>query len=47
MLRAPDGFYFHKMTFGGAIMPSYGHAISPQERWQIAHYIHELQRVAK
>lgn len=42
-----DGFYFHKMTFGGAIMPAYGHAIAPQERWQIAHYIHELQRAAK
>jgi len=42
-----DGFYFHKMTFGGAIMPAYGHAIAPQERWQIAHYIHELQRAAR
>lgn len=42
-----DGFFFHKITFGGAIMPAYGHAIAPQERWQIVHYIHELQKVAK
>lgn len=42
-----DGFYFHKMTFGGAIMPSYGHAISAEERWMIAHYIHELQKAAQ
>lgn len=42
-----DGFFFHTITFGGALMPSYGHAISPEERWLIAHYIHDLQRMAK
>ena len=42
-----DGFYFHKITFGGAIMPGYGHAIAAHERWQIAHYLRVLQRRAK
>jgi mono/diheme cytochrome c family protein len=39
-----DGFYFHRITFGSAIMPSYGHAISPNERWKIIHYLRTLQK---
>lgn len=38
-----DGFFFHKITFGGALMPRLGHAISPDERWKIVLYIRELQ----
>lgn len=42
-----DGFFFHKITFGGAVMPSYGHAISAEERWTIIHYIRDLQKAAQ
>lgn len=40
-----DGFLFHRITFGTAIMPGYGHALSVAERWQIVYYLRELQDV--
>ncbi len=40
-----DGFFFHRITFGTAIMPGYGHAINVAERWQIVYYLRELQGV--
>lgn len=43
-LKRGDGFFFHKITFGGPIMPGYGHAISAHERWQIVHYLRVLQK---
>lgn len=42
-----DGFFFHRITFGSAIMPSHGHAISQHERWQIILYLRSLQKVEK
>lgn len=38
-----DGFFFYRITFGSAIMPSYGHAITPIERWQIIRHLRTLQ----
>lgn len=38
-----DGFFFYTITFGHTIMPSYGHAISPDERWYIVRYLRALQ----
>lgn len=38
-----DGFIFHRITFGTAIMPGYGHATYPHERWQIVYYLRTLQ----
>jgi len=38
-----DGFFFYRITFGSAIMPGYGHAISPHERWKLIHYLRSLQ----
>ncbi len=38
-----DGFYFYRITFGAANMPSYGHATSAHERWKIVHYLRTLQ----
>lgn len=38
-----DGFFFYRITFGSELMPSYGHAISIHERWQIIMYIRTLQ----
>ena len=42
--KREDGYFFHKITFGGAMMSGYGHAISPQERWQIVLYLKSLQK---
>jgi len=42
-----DGFFFHRITFGANIMPGYGHAIMPHERWATVHYLRKLQGVAK
>ena len=41
-----DGFFFYRITFGSAIMPSYGYAISPHERWLIVKYVRHLQAQA-
>ena len=51
--RAPDltiegyrkrehGFFFHKITFGGNLMPSLGHALSHDERHKIVLYLRIL-----
>lgn len=39
-----DSFIFHRITFGTAIMPAYGHMTDPIERWQIIYYLRTLQR---
>lgn len=41
-----DGFFFHTITFGGALMPSLGHAVSEAERVMIIMYVRKLQRQA-
>jgi mono/diheme cytochrome c family protein len=41
-----DGFFFYRITFGSAIMPSYGHAISIHERWMIIKHLRTLQKAA-
>ncbi len=38
-----DGEIFDIITHGGAMMPSYGHAISPHERWEIILALREFQ----
>lgn len=38
-----DSFIFHRITFGTAIMPAYGHMTDPAERWQIIYYLRTLQ----
>jgi S-disulfanyl-L-cysteine oxidoreductase SoxD len=38
-----DGFFFYRITFGGAVMPAHGYATSPWERWQIVKYLRTLQ----
>ena len=42
--KRKDGFYFYRVTFGTALMPSYGHATSAKERWQIVAYLRKLQK---
>ena len=41
-----DGFFFHRITYGTAVMPSYGHATSPHERWQIILHVRDLQKAS-
>ncbi len=38
-----DGFFFMKISQGGPMMPAYGYATSPIERWQIIMYLRQLQ----
>ena len=38
-----DGYIYHRITFGSAIMPGYGHALSSDERWKVVSYLRTLQ----
>jgi mono/diheme cytochrome c family protein len=38
-----DGFFFHRITFGSALMPSYGDKVSAHERWKIILHLRTLQ----
>jgi mono/diheme cytochrome c family protein len=35
----PEGYIFGYMTFGGALMPSYGNDMYPTERWDVINYV--------
>ena len=39
-----DGRIFHVITVGQGVMGSYAHALYPEERWKVIHYIRALQR---
>lgn len=43
--KRKDGLFFHTITFGSALMPGYGHALSVNERWQIVLYLRSLQEI--
>jgi cytochrome c5 len=45
--KRADGFFFYRITFGANIMPGYGHATMPHERWATVHYLRKLQGVSK
>jgi mono/diheme cytochrome c family protein len=38
-----DGFLFHRITFGSAIMPFQGDKLDPMERWKVVMYVRQLQ----
>lgn len=38
-----DGFFFYRITFGTSVMPGYGYATLPDERWMIVKYLRTLQ----
>ena len=40
----PDGRFYHVMTAGQNLMPSYASQIAREDRWAIAHYIRVLHR---
>jgi mono/diheme cytochrome c family protein len=35
----PEGYIFAHVTFGGALMPSYGNDMYPNERWDLVNYV--------
>jgi mono/diheme cytochrome c family protein len=39
-----DGFWQSYLSVGGAVMPSYGEALSPEERWDVVNYLRTLAR---
>ncbi len=38
-----DGFIYGTIRNGGAVMPPYGEALSPIERWDLVNYLRSLQ----
>ena len=41
--KRKDGFFYHRITKGTAIMPPYGYAIYPHNRWKVVLYLRALQ----
>ena len=41
-----DGYMYMYMRHGGAVMPSYGNALSSRDAWDIVHYIRHMQKVS-
>jgi mono/diheme cytochrome c family protein len=39
----PDGRIFHVITFGQANMPSYAAQLTRRERWEVIHFLRDLQ----
>jgi len=37
-----DGYWQSYLSAGGAVMPSYGEALSPEERWDVVNYLRTL-----
>ncbi|MBI3625948.1 MAG: cytochrome c [Candidatus Rokubacteria bacterium] len=37
-----DGYLQHVIGTGGAVMPAYGEALSPEERWDLVNYVRTL-----
>lgn len=39
-----DGYMQHVIGTGGAIMPAYGEALSPEERWHVVNFVRALAK---
>lgn len=37
-----DGFWQHVIGTGGAVMPAYGEALSPPERWEVVNFLRSI-----
>lgn len=37
--EVPEGYIWGHITFGGALMPSYGNDMYPSERWDVVNYV--------
>ena len=42
-----DGFIWGYLTFGGAVMPTYGNDLSPTERWHVVNYVRKVVQQAQ
>ena len=40
--KRTDGFIWGYLTFGGAVMPTYGNDLSPTERWHVVNYVRKV-----
>jgi len=43
--QQPDGYLYMYMRHGGAVMPSYGNAVSKRDAWDIIHWIRKMQKL--
>jgi mono/diheme cytochrome c family protein len=41
-----DGYIYSYIRYGGAVMPKYGQALSPQATWDVINYIRQQQKVS-
>jgi mono/diheme cytochrome c family protein len=41
-----DGYIYSYIRHGGAVMPSYGAQTTPEECWELVHYIRHMQRTS-
>jgi mono/diheme cytochrome c family protein len=39
-----DGWWQHQLSVGGALMPAYAEALSPDERWHLVNYVRTLAK---
>jgi S-disulfanyl-L-cysteine oxidoreductase SoxD len=39
-----DGYWQSYLSVGGAVMPSYGEALSPEERWHVVNFLRTLAK---
>lgn len=39
-----DGYWESYLAVGGAVMPAYGEAMSPDERWHVVNYVRSLAK---
>jgi mono/diheme cytochrome c family protein len=39
-----DGYWQSYVSVGGAVMPSYGEALSPEERWHLVNFVRTLAK---
>ena len=39
-----DGYWQSYLSAGGAVMPSYGEALTPEERWHVVNYVRTLAK---
>ena len=39
-----DGKIYHTITYGVNAMGSYASQLSPEERWKVVQYVHQLQK---
>jgi len=44
MSQLTDGKIYHTITYGYNAMGSHASQISPEDRWKVVMYVHELQK---